>query len=81
MNYACPCCGFLTFEDELGGTFEICPVCFWEDDFVQNNDPSYEGGANGINLNEAKKNFDSFGAIKSEFIREVRKPLPTEEIK
>lgn len=28
--HRCPCCGFLTLDER--GTFEICPVCFWEDD-------------------------------------------------
>lgn len=29
-KFACPCCGCLTL-DERGG-YDICPVCFWEDD-------------------------------------------------
>ena len=29
-KFACLCCGFLTL-DERGG-YDICPVCFWEDD-------------------------------------------------
>lgn len=29
-KYRCPCCGFFTL-DERGG-YDICPVCFWEDD-------------------------------------------------
>ncbi len=29
-KYACLCCGYLTL-DERGG-YDICPVCFWEDD-------------------------------------------------
>ncbi|MFF1770133.1 CPCC family cysteine-rich protein [Streptomyces sp. NPDC058249] len=28
--YGCPCCGFLTLDER--GSYEICPVCFWEDD-------------------------------------------------
>ena len=78
MSYQCPCCGYLTFDDEPCGTFEICPVCYWEDDNVQNGDPSYEGGANGISLNEAKENFRKYGSVKQEFTNEVRKPLPEE---
>lgn len=78
MNHPCPCCGYLTFDEEPCGTFEICPVCYWEDDNVQNDDPSYEGGANGISLNVAKQNFSKYGAIKEEFVKEVRKPLPDE---
>lgn len=78
MSYSCPCCGYLTFDEEPCGTFEICPVCYWEDDNVQNHAPLYEGGANGISLNMAKQNFLKYGAIKEELVKEVRKPLSDE---
>lgn len=78
MKYPCPCCGYLTFDEEPSGTFEICPVCYWEGDNVQNENPNYEGGANGISLNEARKNFSKYGAIQKKFIKGVRKPLPEE---
>jgi len=78
MSYPCPCCSYLTFDEDLCGTFEICPVCYWEDDNVQNDDPNYKGGANGVSLNEAKENFAKYGAIKKEFIKNVRKPLAEE---
>lgn len=81
MNYPCPCCGYLTFYDESYGSFEICPVCFWEDDDVQNDDPRFDGGANGISLIEAKENFTKYGAIKKDFINDVRKPLVEEQPK
>ena len=45
-TFRCPCCGCLTLDEEPPGTFEICPVCWWEDDNVQFDDPSYRGGAN-----------------------------------
>ncbi len=45
MSYACPCCGYLTFDALPYGSFDICAVCFWEDDNVQNEDPDYMGGA------------------------------------
>ena len=43
-RWACPCCRFLTLRER--GGFNICQVCFWEDDEVQFFDPSYRGGAN-----------------------------------
>ena len=54
-QYSCPCCGSLTLDEEPPGTYEICPVCGWEDDPVQFDDPDYAGGANTMSLNEAKK--------------------------
>ena len=78
MRFPCPCCGYLTFYETPSGTFKICPVCFWEDDNTQNENSNYEGGANGISLNQAKKNFAILGAIQEKFVGEVRKPLPNE---
>lgn len=38
MKYTCPCCGYRTLE-EPPGTFDICEICFWEDDGVHFDDP------------------------------------------
>lgn len=78
MSYACPCCGYLTFGEEPPGTFEICPVCGWEDDEAQFRDPTYEGGANSVSLEQARKNFAAIGAVDNQSLRSVRKPLPEE---
>jgi anaerobic ribonucleoside-triphosphate reductase len=69
---ACLCCGYLTIT-EIGG-YEICPVCDWEDDPVQAEDPLYGGGANEESLSEARANFLAFGAIAKESISRVRPP-------
>lgn len=45
---------------------------------MQNEDPSYSGGANGVSLNEGKENFARYGAIKKEFSNKVRRPLANE---
>ncbi len=76
--YPCPCCGFLTIGEQSPGTFEICPVCDWEDDNVQSEDPDYAGGANKVSLNEARRNFAAFGAVSNEAVKRVRKPLSEE---
>lgn len=49
-SYSCACCGFLTITDAQGGTFEICPICYWEDDDVQFKDINFAGGANDESL-------------------------------
>ena len=33
-KYQCPCCGHYTLDDKPDNTFQICPVCFWEDDGI-----------------------------------------------
>ena len=57
VKHTCPCCGYKTLEKEAKGTYEICDLCDWEDDLVQNQDPDYEGGANSICLREAQHEF------------------------
>lgn len=78
-KYACPCCGFLTLSEKPGGTYEICPVCFWEDDPVQLEDPDYRGGANDVSLNEARANFKKMGATERKFVDMVRPPRKGEQ--
>ncbi len=73
--YTCPCCGYKTLNEKAGGTFEICPVCFWEDDPEQFEDPEYVGGANGgVSLRQAQKNFLELGACSEDMVDKVRKP-------
>lgn len=77
-KYACPCCGYDTLTEPAGGTFEICPVCFWEDDRAQLADPSYAGGANGISLEEARENYRRFGVSREDLAPFVRPPKKSE---
>lgn len=52
----CPVCGKYEFEYEYDeyGSFDICPICGWEDDGLQGNDHNYAGGANSLSVNEAR---------------------------
>ncbi|TMF09384.1 MAG: hydrolase [Chloroflexi bacterium] len=77
-KYPCPCCGFLTLDEKPPGTYYICPVCFWEDDRVQFDDPDYRGGANRGSLREARENYRRIGAIDENSLRHVRAPLADE---
>lgn len=78
MKYKCPCCGYYTFDKKPNGNYDICEVCFWEDDPIQLDDPVYEGGANYVSLLQAKHNFIEFGACEREMIPHTRKPKPDE---
>lgn len=73
-KYTCPCCGYKTLLEPPPGTFAICPVCFWEDDNVQFEDPDFKGGANQESLREAQANFEKYGASSPRRKSLVRKP-------
>jgi hypothetical protein len=53
-DYPCPACGFLVFGAPPG-TYDICPVCGWEDDHVQLAHPALRGGANKQSLFECQR--------------------------
>ncbi|WP_394839380.1 hypothetical protein LVJ94_21065 [Pendulispora rubella] len=74
MNHPCPCCGNLTLSEAPPNTFEVCPVCHWEDDGVQFEDPDFEGGANDVSLRTARANYAEFAASDRRFLDQVRKP-------
>ena len=75
-RYECPCCGFRTLTDS--NNYEVCPVCFWEDDPVQKEDPHYNGGANSLSLEQARRNYVEISASQGEFLKKVRPPRPEE---
>jgi hypothetical protein len=76
-GYPCACCGFLTMSESDPGTYEICPVC-WEDDDVQFNDIDFRGGANKESLKEAHENFKKFEASSLRVLKFIRHPRPEE---
>jgi len=78
-KYPCPCCGYYTLENKADNTFQICPVCYWEDDGIQLHDIDYKGGANNLSLKEAQINFGRYGAIEEHFIKFVRPPFEDEK--
>ncbi|MBD3884458.1 hydrolase [Phormidium tenue FACHB-886] len=51
MEYPCSACGFEVF-DEPPGSYNLCPVCDWDDDGVQLRYPAMRGGANRESLFE-----------------------------
>jgi hypothetical protein len=74
VKFTCPCCGYKTLDEEPTDTYEICEICFWEDDGVQFPDPDFVGGANDISLRQAQRNFIKFGTCNKGSIKFVRKP-------
>ena len=78
MNHACPCCGYLTLDE--GAEYEICGVCFWEDDGQDaSNADEVRGGPNGdLSLTMAQENYRVFGACERRYIVNVRLPSASE---
>ena len=72
----CKCCGYDTISEY--GEYEICAICYWEDDKYQTENPESINGANKISLNQARKNFAEFGAVEIEFTKNVRIPNDTD---
>jgi hypothetical protein len=52
-NKKCMCCGSHTLPND--GIFEICPLCWWQDDGFQNDGHNFDGGANILSLKEYRK--------------------------
>jgi hypothetical protein len=77
--YRCPCCGCRTLTER--GGFELCPVCFWEDDGQDEADAdTVRGGPNGsLSLRAAQVNFRDIGASDPRNLSSVRPPKPEEK--
>jgi hypothetical protein len=74
----CPSCGCKTLCER--GGFQICQVCFWEDDGQDDYDADIvRGGPNGrLNLTQARANYRAFGACDERFVGKVRPPRSDE---
>lgn len=70
MKYVCKCCGCAAMD--TADEYDICPVCFWEKDIYQEENPDESEGANKVSLNEAKRNYAEFGACEKRFMLNVR---------
>lgn len=78
-KFPCPCCGCKTFpvpqEDALA---YICPVCLWENDVFDPGEDQPSDENRGMTLAEGRGAYKKLGAVREEFLKYVRKPLPEE---
>ena len=71
--YNCPCCNEQTFEFKPGGTFYICPNCYYEDDDWSYFHPSKASKYNDVSLNKARINYKKYGACEKKYIDFIRR--------
>lgn len=69
-NYeiVCPVCGNYILKDE----FDICRVCFWENDYFQFQNPGFNGGANHLSLNDYEKWWDYLEEVMPKLITDFK---------
>ncbi|MFY0697560.1 MAG: hypothetical protein JXR11_06895 [Balneola sp.] len=71
LKASCPCCHYIAIKER--NIYEICPVCYWEDEGEKwDLELDIESGANhGLTLREGRKNFAEFGASDKKWIGKV----------
>ena len=72
-KFMCPCCQHFTLDE--CASYDICPVCFWEDDGTTG---EHAFSPNGVSLIEARQNYQKFGANTERDLKHVRPPLTDE---
>jgi hypothetical protein len=77
-KHACPCCQFRTLDEKAA--YDICPVCFWEDDGQGDADADLvRGGPNKeLSLTVGRENYKRIGASDARWLSHVRKPTEDE---
>lgn len=77
-KYVCPCCGYATLS--VQNMYEICEICFWEDD--GQDDPDADEcwkGPNLVSLTDGRKNFIAHGVSDLKDKHNVREPTKNDE--
>lgn len=78
-KFTCFVCGYKTLDTRCD--WDICPICFWEDDIlVQSDDDDRNSPANGMTVSQAQANFICMGAVDTKSIENVRKPNDDDEL-
>ena len=88
VRYACLCCRYLTLPERDG--YDVCPICFWEDDGQDDYDADeVRGGSNHnlsltearrLSLTEARRNFAEFGACERRHTVHIRAAFDREHL-
>ena len=71
MAETCPCCGYRTLPER--GRYDLCPVCWWEDDGARTDAASLDG-PNAATLAEGQRLYQRYGTSALHGVKEVRPP-------
>ncbi|WP_390896909.1 CPCC family cysteine-rich protein [Rubinisphaera margarita] len=77
MKQTCPICGYKTLDARCG--WDICPVCFWEDDVLIIDTDKSSPANGGLKVSEAQANYIVFRCCSRKHVTDVREPRPDEE--
>lgn len=75
--FSCPCCNYRSLP--LHGEYDICKVCFWEDDGT--NELSIYSSVNKLTLTEGQNNFMKLGASHEIYLSSIDLEGPKKYIK
>lgn len=67
LKNSCPVCGYLTLNQR--NSFDICAICFWEDDGIDDFEVNEDSGPNHMSLKEGR-----------EIFQEAKRKLLTENV-
>jgi len=70
FRHKCLCCNYLSLLTK--DDFEICEICYWEDDPLTKEVNKISSINHGLTLEDAKKNFVKFGAVEQKYIDQVK---------
>jgi hypothetical protein len=73
-KFQCPCCLHFTLHER--SSYEICPVCFWEDDGWLDEDE--ESGPNHITMGEGRESYKAIGSCDPLMLKHCRAAFPEE---
>ncbi len=60
VAHQCPCCDYFTLERRA--SFDVCFICYWEDDGQDLDEVDRVSDPNHITLRQARENFRDCGA-------------------
>lgn len=72
IKSTCACCGYKSLESN-SDVGEICPLCFWENDFLDPEDLFETSSANYMTLYQAQENYKNYGCSKLKFLPKCKK--------